>query len=291
MFAEIVRDTIRFFARCAGCACCVHNHGHGARKPAMRMQFVGILILACAVGNEAGACAGLTENRHSVFVRIASNGDIVHEAAHGVNESLHIPGLAFVAGNGGEQARARVAAAWAGRAVTVAVVTPADRWGRVVGYVTSAKLGPATTAELAVDLLATGGYMLVPEDVPSGCRESWRKAERQALDIGAGIWGQTPSSLQPAALPEGARLGQRLVIRGRISSVGVRTARVYINFGGPGSGSATASMSPVIWRKLAERGFSPEALRGRNALVRGHVASLSPRWMLDVDNAAAVEIE
>jgi hypothetical protein len=246
-----------------------------------------VLVIALAFGQAASACVDTAQTRKSVFARMMPDGDIILESG----EALHIPGLAFVSGTGGIQARTAVAAGWVGRSIAISVVSPADRWGRVVGYIKSAAAPSGSADELGTELLVSGGFMLVPEAVPSTCLDTWRKAERRAIHNRAGIWGQTPPSFVEAAAPVGASLGQRIVVLGRISSVGVRPGRTYINFGGPGSGAATASMSPFAWRKLVERGLTPEALRGRNALVRGHVAGIDPRWMLDVDDAASVEVE
>lgn len=162
-----------------------------------------------------------------------------------------------------------------GTRVLVASSAP-DRWamrrGRVLlrGTEDGDDAGRIDLAEL----LVAEGLALVDAGEQDGlCRPDLLSLEAIARAGKLGLWrGPSPPLVaadDTAALA--ARVGRFTIVEGRVSSLGERPQRTYLNFGRFGTGAFALTIPKRVWASLRRRGVSAELLRGRRVRMRGTV--------------------
>jgi hypothetical protein len=279
-----------------------HTTCLSARRVAPVISVARAAVIACTLfcqlASPASACVVATASRSDTFTKILPSGDI----ALGSGVLMTIPGLIAVPGMAGEAARQAMAQLWQGREVELNISLAQDRWGRLSGtFGTSALSSPTGSPasvsdarpkpDMAAELLARGGYMLDPQLAPQGCLAGWRQAEARARQQQIGLWAKDSSSVINGNQPVTVEPGHLIAVTGRITSVGVRPSRTYLNFGPPGSGTVTASMRTAIWRNLTDKGHDAGTLKGRNVIIKGYIEKIGERWMLDMTHASAIDLE
>lgn len=156
-------------------------------------------------------------------------------------------------------------------AQTAAFGTSVDRWGRTPAIVVLNREGGAT--DLARDLVASGLALADVGEADQLCRSDLLGLERDARDLGLGLWGADADRVVTAEDLE--RLKQRIggfaVVEGRIRSVGERSRRTYLNFGRDWANDFTVTIPQPAWDTMRHRGMTADGLRGRRIRVRGVV--------------------
>jgi hypothetical protein len=219
--------------------------------------------------------------REAILAGLPAHGDVLF----GDGTVATIPGLMRADGVAAAASRAQLLSQWRAVPIKVRRLPQADRWGREVAMLSAGE------RDLAEVLLLAGAALLDPIRAPADCVDIWRAAERRARQERRGAWSADDTPLMPATAPPQGALGRYVLLQGRVTSVGERPRRVYLNFGPPGSGAATVSMPIRIWRELARRGLNAQSLRGRQILVRGIPEQVNGRIALDLAHADAIEID
>jgi endonuclease YncB( thermonuclease family) len=163
-----------------------------------------------------------------------------------------------------ELALDRIAEAWVGKTLRIALLAPAaDRWGRWL-----ADLQGLDGSSLSDDFLRAGVARVKPEFETRNCESARLEAERVARAARIGLWGEAGAVLSADdADALAAAEGRFVVVEGRITRVGVGRSRFYLDFGGRGG------FTVVVLRKaeaaFQRRGLALAALSGQSLRARG----------------------
>jgi endonuclease YncB( thermonuclease family) len=157
----------------------------------------------------------------------------------------------------------------AGRDVTLRGETDApDRWGRQTAFVFTD--GSATSIQ---GQLLTGGEALVAADIADrGCAAELAAAEAAARLAKQGTWAD--SSVIKNAERAGdilARMGQFVVVEGKVLSVRQAGATFYANFGRRWTRDFAVTISRRMMTSFEAAGINLKSLENRNIRVRGWV--------------------
>lgn len=275
---------------------------------ARQMRHVGIAgslaaLLAAMPAYAASSCTG----RPAEPVRIAAitrHGDLSLDDGR----TVRIAGtLLPQEGPAAEAWRGRLATL-AGEDVALAAIgVGTDRWGRNVASILVGKNFSAgwdvlptrasTGAEGASDvmmleeLLVRNGLARVwPQYGVKDCIPALLTAETEARREARGLWREAGHKVREANDLEGlaALAGRFAIVEGTVVSVGERTARTYLNFGGRWSEDMTVTVSKPIWRIMRAAGLTAAALEGRRVRVRG-VVELRGGPLIEVTGAEDIE--
>jgi hypothetical protein len=184
-----------------------------------------------------------------------------------------------------------------GKAVVVRALGPQDRWERQPSGLAVAGDDPggaggtaaggvsgktpespmegsppgAPSEDFALGLVRAGLAMVDAGVTETHCSPDLLLAEAQARKRSLGIWAQDRYKPLDAAQPDGLRerAGTFALVEGRVRSVGERPQTTYLNFGGAWAEDFTIIISKKTWIRMAERGLTPETLRGRRIRARG----------------------
>jgi hypothetical protein len=161
----------------------------------------------------------------------------------------------------------------------------ADRWGR---HRVDAVTDDAAPEDLAGGLIAAGLAYADPGEADALCRSGLRGLEAAPRAAGIGIWGSgTVAATDATALA--ARAGRFTLIEGRISHVGERSARTYLDFAPRGAQGLTVTVQKRTWRRLADHGLSAATLKGRLVRIRGTV-EMGRGPVIDLTGRDAIEV-
>jgi len=122
---------------------------------------------------------------------------------------------------------------------------------------------------LQQSLIARGIAIAYPHDGDLPCPQLLLPAEAQARDARLGYWAQENgwiAGTRPQDLA--SRLNGYVIMQGRVISVGTRTDRTYLNFGGRWATDVTVEI-PDRCRDAFGGAEALEALAGRRVRVRG----------------------
>jgi Staphylococcal nuclease homologue len=240
-----------------------------------------ILGLLGSIPARAQGCQPAGSAREATLAGLPAHGDILFDDG----SVATIPGLMRADGVAAAASRMQLLSQWREVPIMVRRLPQSDRWGREVAMVSAGE------RDMAEVLLLTGVALLDPGRAPADCVDIWRAAERRARHERRGAWSADDTPLMPATAPPQGALGRYVLLQGRVTSVGERPRRVYLNFGPPGSGAATVSISTRTWRDLARRGMTAQSLKGRQILVRGIPEQINGRVVMDLAHVAAIEID
>ncbi len=116
--------------------------------------------------------------------------------------------------------------------------------------------------------LLEGGKALVFGNISGNCLVAMKEAEHHARRADRGLWSDMPLKTSQVKQLEG-KIGQFVVVKGRIISVGDRTNRVYLNFGSNWAQDFTASAAKKGRDKFGGDIDLLRGLQGKTVQVRG----------------------
>lgn len=166
-----------------------------------------------------------------------------------------------------------------------------DRWGRIPVSLTTADDAP-----LARILVQRGLARVDPGPVAMLCDPDLLTIEDSARRARRGLWqdraNRPIAARDTIALLE--RLGEFVLVEGRIDSVGVRSRTTFIDLTGRWRGGFTVTVPAPLWQEVVVRmrdqhGLAPDDLTGRRIRVRG----VMQEWRgpaIDLAIAAFIEI-
>ncbi|MCC5976691.1 MAG: thermonuclease family protein [Salinarimonas sp.] len=146
-----------------------------------------------------------------------------------------------------------------------------DRWGRYPVHATLPD-GRAFSHVLVDEGLAR----VDPGMRTHMCERKLLEREAVARAARRGIWADPAnrplSAHQPEALA--ARLGDAVIVKGRVVSVGERRRNTYLDFSRRWHGGFTVVVPRDLWQELVAHGIDADFLTGRRIRVRGVLKDL-----------------
>jgi endonuclease YncB( thermonuclease family) len=164
---------------------------------------------------------------------------------------------------------AALAAMIAGRDVTLQGETDApDRWGRQPAFVFT----DGTATSIQGQLLTRGEALLSADVADKGCAAELAAAEAAARLAKRGTWADS-AVIKNAERPGDilARMGQFVVVEGKVLSVRQAGATFYANFGRRWTRDFAVTISRRMMGSFEAAGINLKSLENRNIRVRGWV--------------------
>lgn len=159
--------------------------------------------------------------------------------------------------------------AWIGQPVFVATEVERDRWNRSSVRIRSAD--DESARDMARILLEKGLALVDPGIDGVLCQPELLTFENIARERNLGLWAE--GAYNPIDAEQISRLQDRFgtftLVEGRVRSVGERTQRIYLNFGGHWAEDFTIIIPKRIWKLMEARGINAAALKGRRIRARG----------------------
>ena len=181
---------------------------------------------------------------------------------------------------------------WRGRALTLAPLGPADRWGRLPSRLfTDAEGGAALDINAALIAARAARAMAEPAFAP--CGQAGPRAVKPASTTPADAGPREAAAIDGldghdiAALK--AQAGRMVTLSGRIASVGERAQRTYLNLSRRRGEAASIVMSRRVWREMQGAGWTAARLNGRAVKAHG-VLSGQDGLLLDLASASALDV-
>jgi hypothetical protein len=156
-----------------------------------------------------------------------------------------------------------------GEAILVVAAARPDRWNRFSVRIRS----PDKTSPLdwSHGLIEAGLAITDP-----GLDETFFLPELLALESTArerrlGLWADDRYKPMGVDQPERLRdrIGNFVLVEGRVRSIGERKQRTYLNFGGLWAEDFTIIIPRKTWKQMSDRGMGAEALKGQRIRARG----------------------
>jgi len=144
------------------------------------------------------------------------------------------------------------------------VEPPIDRHGRILAVLT------VDGAWLQEVMVSQGFARVRPFAAGDSCLDALRAVERNARDLGLGLWRNPEFSVMSAYDPSLIeRNGLYIVVEGRVVSVGHGNRIDFLNFGHVWRRDFTVLVGTAASRQLAESGRSTDTMVGKWVRVRG----------------------
>lgn len=165
----------------------------------------------------------------------------------------------------------------------------ADRWGRSGGRLFLA--GADGLPSLAQALVEAGHSRVDPAGEARPCIAALYSAEARARAARRGIWADPAFAVLEATAPETfvARIGEIVLVQGKVASFGASRGRTYLNLGAGGRGAPYVSLSRAQLQVFERAGQSPAALVGRTIRVRG-LLDMRPGPRIQIAGPDSVEV-
>jgi hypothetical protein len=157
-----------------------------------------------------------------------------------------------------------------------------DRWGRPIIRLTS-----TGGRSLAAALVRAGQALVSPDAAPDELA-GLLQLEAQAREAQLGLWAQRRWRIQDAADVRG-RIGDLVLVQGRVQAVGWAGDRLYMNFGADRREDFTAAAERWAVRDVAASGLRLEELAGRNLRLRGWLMQVGGP-MIEITGPAQIEV-
>jgi hypothetical protein len=156
-----------------------------------------------------------------------------------------------------------------GREVRVQGRPERDRWGRILARIRLT--GESTSLDLAHGLVEAGLALVDPGAADAFCHPELLALEATAREQSLGVWKDDRYKPLDAERIDRLRdrVGSFVLVEGRIRSIGERTQRTYLNFGGQWAEDFTIIVPKKTWKLMAERGLDAAALKGQRVRARG----------------------
>ena len=144
-----------------------------------------------------------------------------------------------------------------------------DRWNRV-----SVRIRPSeepAAPDWSRALVEAGLAIVDPGLDEVFCQPELLPLEAFARERRLGVWADDRYKPLDVSQPERLRdrAGRFVLVEGRIRSIGERTQRTYLNFGGLWAEDFTIIIPRKTWKRMSDRGMGAEALKGRRIRARG----------------------
>ncbi len=144
-----------------------------------------------------------------------------------------------------------------------------DRWNRV-----SVRIRPSeepAAPDWSRTLVEAGLAIVDPGIDEVFCQPELLPLEAFARERRLGVWADDRYKPLDVSQPERLRdrAGRFVLVEGRIRSIGERTQRTYLNFGGLWAEDFTIIIPRKTWKRMSDRGMGAEALKGRRIRARG----------------------
>jgi hypothetical protein len=158
---------------------------------------------------------------------------------------------------------------WTGREVEVRGGPERDRWGRIPAQIRT--MGESTPRDLAHGLVEAGLALVDPGAADTFCHPELLALEATAREQSLGVWKDDRYKPLDADRIDRLRdrVGSFVLVEGRIRTIGERTQRTYLNFGGQWAEDFTIIVPKKTWKLMAERGLDAAALKGQRVRARG----------------------
>jgi hypothetical protein len=237
---------------------------------------IGLLVVSPPAAGEERGRGGCEGMRSQDRVRQVSGlGDVLLESGR----TASLVGIRLPEDEAGRGPALAWLRAREGHAVLVRAFGPPDRWDRQPSALAPGDgagegpgNAPGSPPEDFAKALVGAGLALVDAGVAeTHCAPDLLAAEGQARKRSLGIWAQDRYKPLDAAQRDGLRerAGTFVVVEGRVRSIGERPQTTYLNFGGAWAEDFTIIISKKTWTRMAERGLTPDTLRGRRVRARG----------------------
>ena len=154
------------------------------------------------------------------------------------------------------------------REVALHAAAKPDRYGRIVAFVfVEDAIEPIQGA-----LLAQGRLIVAGSTVERECATYLARRENDARQAKTGVWA-APAAIKNAEMPGDilARMGQFVVVEGKVLSVREAGATLYMNFGRRWTRDLAVTISRRAVRGFETAGIAPKSLENRIVRVRGFV--------------------
>ena len=171
---------------------------------------------------------------------------------------IHAPG-------GAEEAAVAALSRWVGRAVDVATLGPADRYGRIEAHV----FGRDGADWLQFLLVAGGDVIVLPQVSDDPCLIALLHPEAEARARKSGVWAGLLRIRQADDPRLADHVGTIGLVEGRVVSVGKTRSNTYLNFGTDWALDFTVMIPVSDHASGVDDNLQPSGLVGRRIRVRG----------------------
>ena len=150
-----------------------------------------------------------------------------------------------------------------------------DRWGRNLArvFATLPDDDERAPVSLADHLIATGAARALVEPGPAACLAPLFTLEEEARLGHRGLWADPANAPLPSSQREAlaGHAGQKVIVEGRVTSVGETASRLYLNFGPMRTVDFSATIPRATLKQMTASGLDPRTLTGAFARIRGQL--------------------
>ena len=206
--------------------------------------------------------------------------------------AIEVPPLAAGAAPGGAAAKAALEALIGGDAVVLrGADVAADRYGRLVAYVSAVRDGEEVFAQ--GEMLAAGFARVADRVGGRACAAELLRSEDAARRAKLGLWADPYYEVLAAAASTDvlARRGRFALVEGQVVSVRESGATLYVNFGRHWSEDFSVTVQKRNERNFAAAGLDVKALAGRLVRVRGVIEQRGARGSPSIEAQRPEQIE
>jgi endonuclease YncB( thermonuclease family) len=236
--------------------------------PLHRMCGVALVIYALTSAQAASALeACRLQPSGSVGVAAVRDGRTL---ALRDGRELRLAAIETPGGNHAADAKAALQALVDGQSLNLKRLGPdTDRYGRLYAFA----FLPSSEQSLQQILLKQGQARVAARVGAKPCADLLLAAERAARATRRGLWADPIFAPLPADDPDriAAKRGQFALVEGKVVSVHVSGATIYVNFGRRWTRGFTAIILRRQQRAFAAAGVVPKDLEGRRIRVRGWI--------------------
>jgi hypothetical protein len=156
---------------------------------------------------------------------------------------------------------------------------PADRYGRILAYTSTARDGVERSVQ---GELAARGFARVGDRIGTReCATELLARERAARKAKLGLWAVSYYDSLDTDNPADvlAKRGRFALVEGKVVSVRESGATIYVNFGRRWTEDFTVTILKRNERSFAAAGLEPKRLAGRRVRVRGWIEQRGGPWI------------
>ena len=180
---------------------------------------------------------------------------------------------------GGVEARDALGALLEGADVVLRRDAPADRYGRILAYTSTARDGVERSVQ--AELLARGFARVGDRIGTRECATELLTCERAARKAKLGLWAVSYYDSLDTDNPADvlAKRGRFTLVEGKVVSVRESGATIYVNFGRRWTEDFPVTILKRNERSFATAGLEPKRLAGRRVRVRGWIEQRGGPWI------------
>ena len=236
-------------------------------KPSYRCRGLALAICMLSLGRAAAQEQCRLEPLASATVAAVRDGRTLM-----LNDGreLRLAAIESPGGNQAAAAKSALVALAAGETLTLRRLgSGSDRYGRLNAFA----FLPDGDESLQEALLETGQAMVSARVGDKACAYMLLATERAARAGRRGLWADPNFAPLPADKPDriAAKRGQFALVEGKVLSVHVSGATIYVNFGRHWTRDFTVTILRRLQRAFAAAGVVTNSLEGRHIRVRGWI--------------------